>query len=106
MLRYFAKLIKWGSLLILAVVLAYGSYYYYSLVTGKERMTAVCARMTPGMTLQQLAHLADEYGLGPRLPNPAAKLAYLAERRSFGRHACRVELENGIVKSATYNYAD
>lgn len=69
-------------------------------------MTDVCNQIKPGMTINQLLEVAEENGLGPRKLNVGTKLAYLAEARSFGRHACRVELDAGIVKSVTYNYAD
>jgi hypothetical protein len=102
--------IGWGqrisSLAGLALLL-YVAYYTYSLATGKDRMTEVCNQIKPGMTIVQLIKLAEENGLGPRRNlAPGTKLVYLAEARSFGRHACKVELDAGIVKSATYNYAD
>ena len=84
----------------------YFGYFFFSLATGKERVTEICGQMKPGMSVEQLIILAREHGLGPSMPTPEAKLTYLAELRSFGRHACRVELENGFVNSATYNYAD
>lgn len=87
-------------------LLAYIGYLYYSLVTGDERLTRLCARILPGMPLEQVIFLAREHGLGPGMPKPGATLAYLVETRSFGRHGCRVEFEDGLVKSATYNFAD
>jgi hypothetical protein len=88
------------------MLLLYVAYFAYSLATGKERMTGVCAQIGSGMTIDQLLKLAEDNGLGPRHLNAETKLAYLAEYRSFGRHACRVELNGGIVKNATYNFAD
>ena len=87
-------------------VMFYFGYFYYSLATGKDRMTQICSLMVPGMTVDQLISLAKEKGLGPSMPKPDTKHTILAEARSMGRHACLVELENGIVKSATYNFAD
>ena len=101
--------VGWGqrisSLAGLALVL-YVAYYTYSLVIAKDRMTEVCNQIKPGMTIVQLIKLSEEHGLGHRNLLPKTKLVYLAEARSFGRHACRVELDDGIVNSATYNYAD
>jgi hypothetical protein len=82
------------------------AYFAYSLATGKERMTNLCQQITPGMTVDRLLMLAEANGLGPRRLDAGTRLAYLAETRSFGRHACRVELDHGVVKNATYNYAD
>ena len=58
------------------------------------------------MPVTELTALAKRHGLGPGTPKPGAKLISLAEIRSFGRHASWVELENGVVTSATYNFAD
>jgi hypothetical protein len=89
-----------------STLLLYIAYFTYSMATGKERMTEVCKQIRPGMTIAQLLSLAEDNGLGPRRFSTDTKLAYLAESRSFGRHACRVELDAGIVKRATYNFAD
>lgn len=98
--------IKWSGGLVGLSITLYYSYFLYSLDTGRVRVTDLCVQMKPGMPLDELILLAKEHGLGPRMPKPDARLVYLAELRSYGRHACRVELENGVVTSATYNYAD
>lgn len=89
-----------------AALLLYIAYTVYSQLTAKERMTEVCKLIKPGLTAEQLAAFAKEHGLGPGKPHAGTKLTYLAELRSMGRHACRVELDAGIVKNVTYNYAD
>lgn len=106
LLLRFRGLLKWAVRIAGIGLLFYVGYFYYSLTTGKERMTEICRQMKPGMPVEQLISLAKEHSLGPSMPKPDTKLTYLAELRSFGRHACRVELENGVVKNATYNYAD
>lgn len=100
------KILKWTVLLAGISILAYSGYFYYSLVTGEERVTALCNKMTPGMSRDELILLAKQHGLGLSMPPPDAKLAYLVEVRSFGRHACRVELDKGVVKAASYSFAD
>lgn len=97
---------RWIARLAGAGLLLYVAYFIYSLATGQERMTNLCQQITPGMTVDRLLVLAQENDLGPRRLDAGTKLAYLAEARSFGRHACRVELDHGVVKSASYNYAD
>ena len=104
-----AKRMGWGrriALLFGVALLLYVAYSGYSQFTGKERMTEVCKQIRPGMTAEQLAGFAKEHGLGPGRPHTGTKLMYLAEARSFGRHACRVELDAGIVTIVTYDYAD
>lgn len=100
------KILKWTVLLAGISFLSYSGYFYYSLATGEERVTAFCHQMTPGMSRDELILLAKQHGLGPSMPRPDAKLTYLAEVRSFGRHACRVEFDNGVVKAASYSSAD
>ena len=102
----FKRGFKWGASLAGVALLLFVGYFYYSLTTGKERVTAVCRQITPGMTIEQLTELASRHGLGPGKPRAGVPFMYLAERRSHGRHACRVDFENSVVKSAAYNYAD
>ena len=99
----------WGKRILLVTgfaLLSCAAYIAFSIATGEDRLTEVCSQMKPGMTTEQLMNLAKERGLGPRNLDSGMKLTYLAEARSFGRHACKVELDAGIVRSATYNYAD
>ena len=106
-MRYsFAAIAKWSGWLAVGGWFSYFGYFYYSLTTGEERVSAVCAQMRRGMPVIELTALAKRHGLGPGAPKQDTKLIYLTELRSFGRHACRVELENGVVTSATYNFAD
>lgn len=75
------------------------------MATGKERVSTICRQMTPGITIGQLTEQAKEHRLlGKRRAGMA--FTYLAEIRSYGHHACRVDFENNVVKSATYNHAD
>ena len=93
------------ALAIGLALLFFIAYIMYSMATGKGRMTEVCNQIKPALTIDQLLKLAEDNGLGPRRLNTGTKLAYLAESRSLGRHACKVELDAGTVKSATYNFA-
>jgi hypothetical protein len=87
-------------------LLAWTAWFAWSLATGAERVGALCAQIRPGMTVGELTAFAEAHGLGPRRLTAETRLAYLAESRSFGRHACRVELERGVVAKADYNFAD
>jgi hypothetical protein len=100
------NILKWTGRFLALICLAYAGYFYYSLATGEDRVTAICNQMTPGMPVDELIRLAKRHGFGPGMPRPDAKLAYLAEVRSYGRHACRVELDGGVVKSSSYSFAD
>lgn len=93
--------------LICLAVISGLAYYSYSFSTGEERMVAICNRIKPGMNVGQLAALAAEHDLGPvKQFRPDATLAYLAETRTMGRHACRVELKDGVVTQAAHSFSD
>lgn len=90
-----------------ATFLFYTAYFVYSMTSGAQRMTSLCAQIRSGMEVGELRVFAERHGLGPRRQLDAhTTLAYLAEGRTFGRHACRVELERGKVRSSSYNFAD
>ena len=87
----------------LAVVGGLG-YWIYGARTAEARMKATCAAIKPGMSFDELKRFAARHGL--LAPRSETGTAYLAEGRSFGRHACKVTVEQGIVKHSEYNYAD
>ncbi len=67
-------------------------------------MEATCAAIKPGMSFGELKDFAARHGL--LAPRRETGITYLAEGRSFGRHTCKVLLEQGIVKRSEHNYAD
>ena len=85
----------------LIVALAYWGYGY---ATAEERMKATCAAIIPGMSFAELKEFARHHDL--LSPKRDSGLMYLAEGGSTGRHACKVILEQGIVKHSEHNYAD
>lgn len=89
----------------IALILVGGIVYQiYGYATGKDRMKATCAAIKPGMTVSELKEFAHSHGL--HSPKRDSGLMYLAEARSFGRYACKVLLETGVVKQSEHNYAD
>lgn len=94
------------SRIAITVILFWLAYFIYSMATGKERMTELCRQISPGTGVEQLMRFAERHGLQPRRLKAETRLAYLAETRTMGRHACRVELDGGKVKEASYNFAD
>ena len=96
-----------GILFGMPVVLT-AVFFTYFITTGEERMKAICAEVTPGMSYAQL----KEFALDKRLrvpnrePGQESGVVFLADSRSYGRHACRVELEAGLVKLAAYSFVD
>jgi hypothetical protein len=60
------------------------------------------------MPFSEVQRFAVEHGIdAPALRlNANSTVAYLAERRTMGRHTCRVDLESGIVKRSEYRFYD
>ena len=92
--------------IVIAVFVFYAGYFVYSMSTGKERMTQVCEQIRSGTPFDQLRAFAEEHGLDHQRLNRDTKVIYLAEKRTIGHYACRVDLEDGIVRAAAYNFAD
>ena len=93
--------------ILVTIALFWMAFFIYSTTTGKERVTGLCRQITPGMDVGQLTAFAEQHGLGPwRHLDSGTKLAHLAEARTAGRHACRIEFEGGKVRNATYSHAD
>jgi len=89
---------------IVLMVIVGLAYWIYGLATAEQRMKATCATIKPGMPFAELKEFAQRHGL--LTPGRDDGLMYLAETRSFGRHACKVLLERGVVKHSEHNYAD
>ncbi|WP_218110638.1 hypothetical protein [Ostreibacterium oceani] len=56
------------------------------------------------MSVDILRSFADEHGLRP--PHAETGSTLLVESKTFGRWGCHVVLENGVVKTAEYNFMD
>ena len=107
-MKLFRRFLKWSAMLVLTAILLYIVYFVYSMVTGEKRVTDLCRQIKPGMTFSDVQTFAVEHGIdAPRLRLDAGStVGYLAERRTMGRHTCRVELESGAVKSSEYRFYD
>jgi hypothetical protein len=107
-MKLFRRTLKWSTLLVLAAIMVYVAYFVYSMKSGEKRVTDLCRQITPGMKFSEVQTFAVEHGIdAPRLRLDAdSKVAYLAERRTMGRHTCRVELEAAIVKTSEYRFYD
>jgi hypothetical protein len=84
-----------------AAVLAYGLYAFGG---AESRMKALCPEIAPGTSFVALQEFAARHGLTP--PRVQSGGTFLAETRSFGRWACLVTLEDGVVKKSEYDFAD
>ena len=89
-----------GSLLLLAAL----GYYVSLFVTADTRVHKLCDTITAGMSVQEVASLARDAGLGPA-PKPAG-VSFLVEKKTFGRYGCRVETADGIVRTSKYDLSN
>lgn len=88
-----------GLVLIVSVL-----WYAYSFGTAEARVKELCAKIREGDSVEDLRKFAAANGLGP---TPSEKgVAYIVERRTFGRYGCKVVLGDGHVKSSEFNFAD
>jgi hypothetical protein len=87
-------------------ILILGSLAYcgYGYATAERRVRALCAEISPGMSIEWLRSFADLHGL--KNPPQQSGQSYLVESRTFGRYGCRVDTENGEVKYSTFSFAD
>ena len=92
-----------SSIAILALVGTAG-LMLYGYIGAEERVRAICASIKPGMTFADLVEFANRHNM--LTPRREAPVMYLADRRSFGRHACKVTLEQGRVVRSEQNYTD
>jgi hypothetical protein len=89
---------------IVSAAVAGVAYVIHGFATAEERMKATCAQIKPGMALSALTAFAE--GRGLMKPRTDTGVVYLAERRSYGRHACKVTLGRGFVVESEHNYAN
>lgn len=87
-----------------ASILCTLSFCTYSFSTAETRMIETCNQISQGMPIYELKEFAVNNGLNP--PHKESGITFLAEKKTFGRWACQVELLNGSVQSAKYHFAD
>jgi hypothetical protein len=80
------------------------AYYTYGYINAENRVREICFQIKPGMSRAELKTFGSEHGL--RSNPPDAGIYYMAETRTFGRYACKVVLDQGVVKQAEYDFAD
>jgi len=94
-----------GLVLLFGVPVVLGGIFFtYFSATGEERMRGVCQQIPSGMRFSELTTLAQNYNFAAPLEQSGVYL--LHDARSYGRHTCKIVLEQGTVQSATYNFAD
>ena len=88
-----------GGLLLLGGL----GYYVYGFASAESRLMARCAEIRPGTSIEALQEFALAHGL--RAPRGDG-VNYLVETKTFGRHGCRVTVENHAVTESRYDFAD
>lgn len=77
---------------------------------GGENVRAFCSRVSSGITLDELAAMAEEEGVELKLPGHRREdgmfLVRAHSRASFGRHTCLVVHDGERVIGAQFEFAD
>ena len=77
---------------------------------GGERVRVFCTRVSPGITLGELAAMAEEEGVALKLPGHRRENGVFQvrahSRASYGRHTCLVSHDGERVIGAQFEFAD
>lgn len=95
-----------GVLVFLGAWLLIGTaLVFYGLYGAEDRVKTTCAEIAPGMQLEALVAFAESRGMTFGLTGKdMAEEAILSEKRSGGRHGCRVEVANDqAVRARSYH---
>lgn len=90
--------------LITCIPLLGMTYCTYLYATAEQRMRQTCSEIHPQMSVEDLRRFARLHGLTE--PHTHAGTAFLAEKKTFGRSACQVELQKGVVQRVLYSFAN
>lgn len=96
-----ARILKMGFAIALALGVGFCTYNFG---TAERRVKELCPQIRPGMALAELRSFARQHGLGPG--DPREGLNFLVERKSYGRHGCRVAVKSGLVQESSYLHND
>jgi hypothetical protein len=92
-------------LITVAGITVFGGLCYYVglYVSVEKRVSAVCARFTPGLNVAAAARIAEAHGMNaPR----NAPTTYVVEAATFGRYGCKLVFKEGVLESSTYEFRD
>ncbi|HCU68368.1 MAG TPA: hypothetical protein DGF30_03915 [Desulfomicrobium sp.] len=94
------------SVLIIVFVISFALIFH----RGGEHVSAFCSRVSSGITLVELAAMAEEEGVELKLPGHRREdgmfLVRAHSRASFGRHTCLVVHDGERVVGAQFEVAD
>jgi hypothetical protein len=91
---------KWVGMLLLAYIIFFGSYFYYSLYSGSARMAKLCGQIKPGMAWTDLIRFGSENDFLVSHDQVQNGVTRMAEGRTMGRYGCEVAVKGGLVKDA------
>jgi hypothetical protein len=93
------------ALSLIVLVVAGMGYCTSNFISAEARVKAVCEQIKPGMPIAELQAFGLEHGLGG-LPYPQPGINFMVEKKTAGRFGCKVVLEAGVVKEASYHFSD
>ena len=69
--------------------------------TAEQRVSRVCAMLTPGMNFDAVTAIAAAHGMNA--PSNSST-AFVVESATFGRYGCRLQFQDGLLQSSTYEF--
>lgn len=105
----FAAIKRWGIRIAASSLVVGIGFFYHSLISAGERMETFCGQLVPGMASKSVIEAARGQGIKYYASDTWTgdkSLILLVDTRSFVRHACDVELENGVVRNTEFRFAD
>ncbi|NRB42183.1 MAG: hypothetical protein HRU20_27555 [Pseudomonadales bacterium] len=92
------------NLIISIVILIAMGTCSYHFISAEKRVRALCDDIQVGTEHSDLFTFSKAHGLNK--PHAKDGIIYLAETKTFGRHACELTLKDGIVEYVRYHFAD
>jgi hypothetical protein len=89
-----------GGILLLGAL----AWMFYPYFGAEKRVRQVCELIKPEMTYVDVERISLDHGMS--LPGRYLPRTYIVENRTFGRYGCRIDMREGRVTAANYDFAD
>ncbi len=94
---------RWLSAVVGLLILGGVAYCTSLYATAESRVSGVCAKLTAGMDFDAVARIAAANGMNTP---QRALTSYVVESATFGRYGCKLQFEDGVLRSSTYEFQD
>jgi hypothetical protein len=95
-----ASWLRWLRLALLVAAVAFFAYRPFMKLTGETRVRKVCAALTPGMSMDDVAKFADAHGMYP--PSKASDGYFIGDKATANYFICLLEFKDGVLQNWKY----